>query len=183
MIQSGIHVKLNMVVMNGRNIEDIIPMLELARDKPISVRYIEEMPFNGTQGQGNKTLWTHTQILDLITTHFPTLQKLVDPPASTAMNYKVPGFKGDFGIIAAYSRTFCGTCNRIRLTPKGVIKTCLYDDGIFNVKDMMRSGANDEELIGALQSALGNRAKDGREAEQNRKALNPVSESMATIGG
>lgn len=183
MIQSGIHVKLNMVVMNGKNISDIIPMLDLTKEKPISVRFIEEMPFNGTKGQGNDSIWTHIQILNHIKNHFNSIEKLPDPPASTSMNYKVSGYKGDFGIIAAYSRTFCGSCNRIRLTPKGLIKTCLYDDGIFNVKDLMRKGATDEELIGALKSAIGSRAKDGREAEQNRKLFNPVSESMATIGG
>ena len=183
MIQSGIHVKLNMVVMNGKNISDIIPMLDLTKEKPISVRFIEEMPFNGTKGQGNDSIWTHIQILNHIKNHFNSIEKLPDPPASTSMNYKVSGYQGDFGIIAAYSRTFCGSCNRIRLTPKGLIKTCLYDDGIFNVKDLMRKGATDEELIGALKSAIGSRAKDGREAEQNRKLFNPVSESMATIGG
>ena len=183
MIQSGIHVKLNMVVMNGKNISDIIPMLNLTKEKPISVRFIEEMPFNGTKGQGNDSIWTHIQILNHIKNHFNSIEKLPDPPASTSMNYKVSGYLGDFGIIAAYSRTFCGSCNRIRLTPKGLIKTCLYDDGIFNVKDLMRKGATDEELIGALKSAIGSRAKDGREAEQNRKLFNPVSESMATIGG
>jgi len=183
MIDAGIHVKLNMVVMNGKNIEDIIPMLEMAKDQPISVRYIEEMPFNGTEGQGNATLWNYRQILDHIKSVYPDVQKLQDPPGSTSMNYKVPGFEGDFGIIAAYSRTFCGSCNRIRLTPKGVIKTCLYDNGVFNVKDMMRQGATDNELITALQSAINNRAKDGFEAENARKTAFPVSESMATIGG
>ena len=184
MIDEGIHVKLNMVVMNGKNIDDIIPMLELAREKPISVRFIEEMPFNGTIGQGNDSLWTYVQILDHIKSRYPDIEKLVDPPASTSMNYKVPGFKGDFWYHkAAYSRTFCGSCNRIRLTPKGVIKTCLYDDGIFNVKNMMRHGATDQELIEGLKSAIENRAKDGKEAEANRKLRFPVSESMATIGG
>ena len=183
MIDSGIHVKLNMVVMNGKNVQDIIPMLLLTKDQPISVRYIEEMPFNGTEGQGNSTLWSFTQILDHIKKEYPDVQKLPDPPSSTALNYKVPGFRGDFGIIAAYSRTFCGTCNRIRLTPKGMIKTCLYDNGVFNVKDMMRQGATDEELILALKSAIGSKAKDGFEAERARKSMFPVSESMATIGG
>ncbi|MEE9374446.1 MAG: GTP 3',8-cyclase MoaA [Saprospiraceae bacterium] len=183
MIDAGIHVKINMVVMNGRNIEDIIPMLEMTKDKPISVRYIEEMPFNGTKGQGNETLWAYKQILDHIKMKYPDIQKIPDPPFSTSMSYKVRGFVGSFGVIAAYSRTFCGTCNRIRLTPKGVIKTCLYDNGIFNIKSMMRSGANNEEIIEALKSAIAHKAKNGHEAENRRKLAHPVSESMATIGG
>ncbi len=181
-LDEGLELKLNMVVMDGKNIEDIIPMVELARDKKLSVRFIEEMPFNGTLGQGNKSFWSHKKILSHIESKFPALEKLVDPPFSTSSNYKINGFAGDFGIIAAYSRTFCGTCNRIRLTPTGVIKTCLYDNGIFNVRDIIRAGATDEELKTALLSALGNRSKDGFEAEKKR-ASSPVSESMATIGG
>ncbi len=183
MLELGMEVKINMVVMNGKNIEDIIPMLELAKDHPVSVRYIEEMPFNGTEGQGNDTLWTHHQILDHIKIIYPNILKLKDPPFSTSMDYSVDEFKGNFGIIAAYSRTFCGTCNRIRLTPKGELKTCLYDNGVFNIKKLMREGATDTELVTALKSALGSRARDGHEAERNRKDLFPVSESMATIGG
>jgi len=183
MLDLEIKVKINMVVMKNKNLDDIIPMLELGKSKPISVRFIEEMPFNGTLGQGNDSLWTHHQILHHIKEKYPKVVKLEDPKYSTSMNYEIDGFKGNFGIIAAYSRTFCGTCNRIRLTPQGGIKTCLYDHGIFNIKNMMREGATDKELITALQSAISHRAKDGHEAEENRKAKFPVSESMATIGG
>jgi len=98
------------------------------------------------------------------------------------MNYKVPSYKGTVGIIAAYSRTFCGTCNRIRITPQGQLKTCLYDSGVFNIKKLMREGATDEQLRTTFLDAFKNRAKDGFEAEQSRFG-NGVSESMATIGG
>ena len=183
MLDLDIKVKINMVVMNNKNADDIIPMLELAKNDPISVRYIEEMPFNGTDGQGNESMWTYHQILDHIKEKYPNVRKLKDPDFSTSMNYGIDGFEGDFGIIAAYSRTFCGTCNRIRLTPQGQIKTCLYDHGVFNIKNMMREGATDTQLITALQSAISNRFKDGHEAEAKRNQLFPVSESMATIGG
>jgi len=183
MLELNMEVKINTVVMNGKNIEDIIPLLELGQNSPISVRYIEEMPFNGTEGQGNESLWTHLQILEHIKNKYPNIHKLEDSPSSTSMNYEIDGFEGSFGIIAAYSRTFCGSCNRLRLTAQGSIKTCLYDNGIFNVKNMMRDGATDEELIIALKSALSHRAKDGHEAEKKRQEFFPVSESMATIGG
>jgi cyclic pyranopterin phosphate synthase len=121
--------------------------------------------------------------LETLQGHFPNLEKLPDPPSSTSYNYKIPGHQGTVGIIAAYSRTFCGTCNRIRLTPQGLLKTCLYDDGVFNIKNLLRAGANDEQLGQALLDALGHRAKDGFEAERNRQFGLPVGESMATIGG
>jgi len=183
LLEHKIPTKINAVVMNGRNIDDIIPMVSLAKEHPVSVRFIEEMPFNGTGKEDNQLLWDFPKILEHIKAHFPNVEKIKDPKHSTSFNYKIPGFKGTFGIIAAYSRLFCGSCNRIRLTPQGTLKTCLNDDGVFNLKNLIREGGSDEHLKTALLDALGNRAKDGFEAEQNRNFDFPVSESMATIGG
>ena len=177
-----IKTKINAVVMEGRNIDDLIPLVELSRNQPIDVRFIEEMPFNGS-GTNGELNWNYKKILAHIKTAFPNIEKITDPPFSTSMNYQIPGFKGSVGIIAAYSRLFCGSCNRIRLTPQGQLKTCLYDNGIFNVKKIIRENATDGQLKTTFLEALGNRAKDGFEAEKNRNFDNPISESMATIGG
>ena len=64
-----------------------------------------------------------------------------------------------------------------------MLKTCLYDDGVFNIKNLIRNGATNEQMETAFSDALGSRAKDGFEAENRRKFGIPVSESMATIGG
>jgi len=183
LLEHGIKTKINAVVMEGQNIEDIIPMVALTQKNDVSVRFIEEMPFNGEGSHYAELKWNHRKILDHIKEAFPKLEKLPDPPNATASHYQVPGYQGNIGIIAAYSRTFCGTCNRIRITPKGMLKTCLYDKGVFNIRDIMRAGATDEQLRDTFLSALGNRAKDGWEAEKRRGFNLPVSESMATIGG
>ncbi len=183
LIRHGIPTKINAVVMEGKNIGDILPLVELAREYPVSVRFIEEMPFNGEGRLALGQFWDHRRILDHIRTRYPEMEKVPDPPHSTSYNYHIPGFQGKIGLIAAYSRTFCGTCNRIRLTPQGTLKTCLYDDGVFNIKNLMRAGATDEQLTESLVQALNHRAKDGWEAEKNRNFGLPISESMSTIGG
>ena len=182
LLSHDFEVKINAVVMAGKNEEDIIPLASLAKDLPVSVRFIEEMPFNGEGAHYPKLQWDYKAILQKIKTKFPNLQKLSDPPSSTSMNYKNPLHQGTIGIIPAYSRTFCGTCNRIRITPKGQLKTCLYDNGIFNIKTLMREGATDEQLRATFLDAFKHRAKNGFEAEKGRFG-NDVSESMATIGG
>ncbi len=175
--------KINAVVMDGKNDEDILPMVALTKDAPISVRFIEEMPFNGTGAQAQQALrWHFRAIIEHIESRYQ-LTKLKDAPNSTSLNYQIKGFKGTIGVIPAFSRTFCGTCNRIRLTPQGVLKTCLYGDGVFNIKNLMRAGATDDQLGVALTEALGNRAKDGFEAESRRAFGRPSQDSMATIGG
>ncbi len=181
LLKHNIPVKINAVVMEGRNTEDIISMAELTRQYPVSVRFIEEMPFNG-EGQHYPVLkWTHKRILAELKEAFPTIEKVADRPHATAMHYQVAGHPGDIGIIAAFSRTFCGSCNRIRITALGDLKTCLYDSGVLNLRDKIRDGATDGELESLLRVAFANRPKDGFEAEAQRSGK--VVESMSTIGG
>jgi molybdenum cofactor biosynthesis enzyme MoaA len=111
------------------------------------------------------------------------MHKVSDDPFSTANHYAIPGYRGNIGVIAAFSRTFCGTCNRIRVTAQGGLKTCLYGQDVLNVKDIMRSGATNESLEKELLQAFNSRAKDGYEAEAQRPILLPVFESMSMIGG
>jgi molybdenum cofactor biosynthesis protein A len=183
LIHHGVPVKVNAVVMEEKNILDIIPLIELTKHHPVSVRFIEEMPFNGEGSHYPKLSWTYKKILQHIQQYYPNIQKIADPENSTAYHYSIPGHAGNIGIIAAFSRTFCGSCNRIRLTAQGVLKTCLYDNGVLNIRDLMRSGASDQEVKAALVGAFNNRPKDGLEAEQKRIHHTPVSESMSTIGG
>ncbi len=182
LLESPVNLKLNAVVMHDHNIEDIIPMVALTESADVSVRFIEEMPFNGVEKQA-PLIWDYKKILDHIKFAFPNLEKLKDPLGSTSLNYRVEGHKGTFGIIPAYTRSFCGSCNRIRLTPKGTIKTCLYDDGVFSLRDMLRAGASNDEVAEAILQACNHRAKDGFEAESSRKGKLKIAESMATIGG
>ena len=181
LIQAGFQVKINAVVMHGKNEEDIIELTEFARTHPVSVRFIEEMPFNGSGLVEEKLFWDHVRILERIRSQFPDLKTRPFLFGETAKTYEIPGFQGNVGIIAAFSRTFCGTCNRIRLTAKGQVKTCLYDDGVFDLKAYLRGGISDEEIKIQLMTLFKARSLDGFEAEKNRKGV--ITESMTTIGG
>jgi molybdenum cofactor biosynthesis enzyme MoaA len=140
LLTHNIEVKLNAVVMEGKNTDDIFSLVELTKDLPVAVRFIEEMPFNGHSHVYKDITWSHVKILDAIREKYPAIQKIPDPAYSTSYNYQVPNHKGSVGIIAAYTRSFCGTCNRIRLTPEGSLKTCLYDAKGINIKDLVRKG-------------------------------------------
>jgi cyclic pyranopterin phosphate synthase len=181
LLSHDIPVKINSVVMEGKNTQDIKPMAMLTKDKNVSVRFIEEMPFNGS-GDHHHT-WSYKKIIDYLKAEFPGIAKLPDPENSTSYNYKIPGYEGTVGVIAAFSRTFCGTCNRIRLTAQGTLKTCLYDDGVLDIKKLLRSGMPDEDLKLTLLTAFNNRPATGFEAELKRKDHRSVHESMSSIGG
>ncbi|MDR3025569.1 GTP 3',8-cyclase MoaA [Chryseobacterium sp.] len=182
LLQHHIKVKINTVVMENENIEDIIPLVELTKDLPVDVRFIEEMPFNG--GDTDISLkWNFSQIYNYIKEYFPEIQKIQDPKHSTAYNYKIPGFAGNIGIIAAYTRSFCGDCNRIRITPSGILRTCLYEGTGINLKDEIRMGKTDEELKDIIINSIQNKPKDGWEAQKESLTASQIHQSMATIGG
>ncbi len=177
LLDEGFKVKINAVIMKGKNEEDLYALADFAKNNPIDVRFIEEMPFNGaTMNDIIDYKEIHHRLLD----QYPELTPLAFQKSETSQNYEVPGFKGRLGIIAAYSRTFCGTCNRLRITPNGQLKTCLYDSGRLSLIDFMRTHDDPESLQQFIIKSIGARYKNGLEAELDR---NPVHESMATIGG
>ncbi|MVM29161.1 GTP 3',8-cyclase MoaA [Spirosoma sp. HMF4905] len=185
LLKAGIETKINAVVMDGQNTQDLIPLANLTRSLPVDVRFIEEMPFNGGGSHYPVLNWTYRRIVDELQEHFPGMQKQPGLPFSTSTTYQIPGHQGTIGVIAAFSRTFCGTCNRIRLTAQGTLKTCLYDDGVLDVRALLRSGSSDDILTDAFLHAFAHRPVNGFDAEQNRSLRfgGSISESMATIGG
>ena len=179
-LDRDVKVKLNMVVMKHVNEEDIIPMAELARHSNVSVRFLEEMPFDG-KDEVKPSFFTHHDILKTLENHIGTLNKLPYKSGETSTNYKVEGWKGELGVIASYSRTFCGTCNRLRVTPTGKLKTCLYSKNDLDIRQMLRDGSSDDEISEAIQLAVARKHANGVEAERDRD--HHINESMASIGG
>lgn len=180
MVEKGFEVKLNAVIADGKNTQDILPFIELTKTRKISVRFLEEMPFNGT-GTFEVPSWNHVVIKRHVLDHYPTMQRIPSEQSSTSINYQIPGYQGTFGIIASYSRTFCGTCNRLRLSATGELRTCLYGAPALNLRDLLRSGAGRNEVIHELLHAVAKKEKDGFEAEAIQ-AQTP-KKSMSFLGG
>ncbi len=181
LVRAGISTRINAVILRGINEEDLLPLAMMTRTHGLDVRFIEEMPFNG-EGHRGELMWDFRKLREELMKYFPSMRQVPGEPSATAVNYAVEGHAGRIGIIAAYSRTFCGTCNRIRITPQGQLKTCLYDGGVLDIRKLLREGTSEAGLAAAIEKAVMNRARDGFEAERNR-VKNPVHESMATIGG
>lgn len=179
--QSSLNLKLNVVVQAGFNTDEINDFVALTKDKNVTVRFIEEMPFNGKGQREIQENWNYTRILEEIQSEFK-VEPVVSEKSSTSRNFKVDGHKGSVGIIPAFTRTICNDCNRIRITPIGTFKNCLFDDGVFNIRDFLRNGASNEDLKELFLSLVKDKPENGFVAEANRSKGN-VSESMSTIGG
>jgi molybdenum cofactor biosynthesis protein A len=178
LLQHDMQVKINAVVMENVNTDELTAFTALTHDNALSVRFIEEMPFNGQGHAFSGITWNYHKILDTISEIY-TLQKIADAPHSTSLNYHIPGHKGNIGVIPAYSRTFCGTCNRLRISATGSMKTCLYGNDVLNVKELLQQEAL--QLLPAIQSAIHARFANGFEAELHHTEKN--MESMSVIGG
>lgn len=179
--QSSLRLKLNVVVQAGFNTDEIVDFVALTQHKDLAVRFIEEMPFNGKGQRDIEENWTFRKILEEIQTQYQVVP-IASEKSSTSRNYRIEGFKGTVGIIPAFTRTICDDCNRIRITPVGTFKNCLFDDGVFSIRDFLRGGASNEDLKELFLSLVKDKPKNGFVAEANR-TKGSVSESMSTIGG
>ena len=179
--KSSMNLKLNVVVQSGINTNEINDFVRLTKDKDIAVRFIEEMPFNGEGQRSIEENWNYNKILDEIKSEF-SVTEIQSEKSSTSRNFSIENHKGSVGIIPAFTRTICGDCNRIRLTSTGTFKNCLFDDGVFNLRDYLRNGASNEDLKELFLSLVKEKPENGFVAEANRKK-GDVSESMSTIGG
>jgi len=179
--KSNLKLKLNVVVQSGFNTDEIIDFVELSKEKDIAVRFIEEMPFNGKGQRTMQEVWDFNKIIGHIKNNYSDVENVLSKKSSTSRNYKIPNYKGTFGIIPAFTRTICADCDRIRITATGMFKNCLFDGGVFNVRDFIRNGASDDELKELFIKTVHKKPKNGFIAEASRDS--DVSESMSTIGG
>jgi molybdenum cofactor biosynthesis protein A len=182
LLETAIPVKINAVVMAGKNIHCLPDLIQLAEKHKVEVRLIEEMPFNGRK-EPHKIYWSSQDIEKYLNTHHPKWTPLPLQAHSSARIFKNDQYPGTIGIIDAYSRSFCGTCNRVRINAQGDLINCLYGKGEGSLRDIIRGGSTDEELAFAIQQMVQKKYKNGFEAEEITRKEDPFFESMSTIGG
>jgi len=177
-LELNIPLKINTVVSESTSDKEIVNLGELPRKHAISLRFIEMMPFSGA-----KKILPRPQgkLLDRLNSLFPNLQECQTDIISTARLFSCPEFRGTIGIIEGNTRKFCATCNKVRITPEGRMKTCLYDNGVLNLKSMLRSGASDKMVISAIIRSVNQRHIDGHATERMNDCKNEPS--MTKIGG
>ncbi|NXI51137.1 MOCS1 protein, partial [Chloroceryle aenea] len=166
-VMEGIHkatelgyrpVKVNCVVMRGFNEDELLGFVDFTKDLPLDVRFIEYMPFDGNKWNFKKMV-SYKEMLDTIKQRWPELEKLPCETSSTAKSYKVPHFQGQISFITSMSEHFCGSCNRLRITADGNLKVCLFGNSEVSLRDHLRSGASEEELVQIIGAAVGRKKK------------------------
>lgn len=181
LLARGIRTKINVVTMKGTNDDEIGDFVELTKNAALDVRFIEAMPFN--DDDGNRKLYlSHQDILEIIRKSHPEIAPIQGENNSSSVAYQVPGFKGTVGIIPAYSRSLCGSCNRLRLTPKGTMLNCLYSTKGIELLPLLRQGISQEDLASLITDFVKGKHKTGHDTQRLEQA-GDVFASMTSIGG
>ncbi|PWA04624.1 GTP 3',8-cyclase MoaA [Flavobacterium psychrotolerans] len=185
LLNNDFKIKINVVLIKGFNEVEIIDFIKLTEFLPLSIRFIEFMPFAGNEWDRSKMV-SQKEILDLVQHHFSEshLEKLEDDKNFTAREFKIKNYLGSFGIISSITNPFCDGCNRIRLTANGKIKNCLFSNSETDLLTPFRNGESIDQLIAfAIKNKKKVRAGMTTIEEVNNPALNQDNRSMIAIGG
>ena len=172
-------IKVNAVAIKGFTETEVPALAELARRKPYVVRFIEFMPLDADGTWRNDEVLTGAEIRAIIEERWP-LEEIPAKPSSTARRFRFADGAGEVGFVNPVSEPFCSSCDRIRLTADGQLRTCLFSRREWDLKTPLRNGATDAELEHELRWAVAHKELKHR---INEAGFVPASRSMSQIGG
>jgi len=157
-LRVGLKLKVNCVVMPGVNDDEVLDFVELARSQPLTVRFIEFMPFLDNSWNISGVV-SSSEIREKIGEKFQ-LFPVATAPGQVASSYQIPGFRGEVEFVSSVTESFCGDCNRLRLTADGLVKSCLFLPAEISLRDLLRGDASEAELLSAVQNCLDGKWKE-----------------------
>ena len=172
-------IKVNAIAIKGFTETEVLGLAELARRKPYVVRFIEFMPLDADEAWAGDKVLTGGEVRAIVETRWP-LEELPAKASSTARRFRFADGAGELGFVSPVSEPFCSTCDRIRLTADGHLRTCLFSRREWDLKTPLRDGASDEELRALLRHAVAHKELKHR---VNDPGFVRASRSMSQIGG
>jgi GTP 3',8-cyclase len=173
-------IKINCVAIKGLTEIEVPALAELARRTPYVVRFIEFMPLDADRAWTADQVLTGGEIRSLIEERYGALVELPTKASSTARRFRFADGKGELGFINPVSEPFCSSCDRIRVTADGQLRTCLFSRREWDVKTALRDGRSDAEVAAFLRFAVRHKELKHR---VNEPGFVPASRSMSQIGG
>lgn len=175
-------VKVNMVVKKGLNDDAVIPMAAYFRGTGIILRYIEFMDVGTTNGWRLEDVVPGKEILSRINQQWPLEPVPPTRPGDVATRYRYRDGKGEIGIITSVTHPFCQNCTRARLSPEGLLYTCLFGQSGTDLRSLVRSQKSDQEIVSSIKAIWDNRTDHYSEIRSSLTPGLPKIE-MSHIGG
>jgi cyclic pyranopterin phosphate synthase len=173
-------IKVNCVAIKGFTEDEVPALAELARRKPYVVRFIEFMPLDADRAWKADAVLTGAEIRALIEERFGPLVELPAKASSTARRFRFADGAGEIGFVNPVSEPFCSSCDRIRLTADGQLRTCLFSRREWDLKTPLRDGSSDERVADLIRYAVRHKELKHR---VNEPGFVRASRSMSQIGG
>jgi len=174
-------VKINAVIVRGRNDHEMVDFARFARENNLSIRFIEFMPLDSGHEWSRNMVVSGKEVFEAINAVYPL--ELIDQTRGSETSWKyrfADGSPGEIGLISPVTEMFCGACSRIRLTADGQIRTCLFSTTEHNLRDITRSGASREEIVDFIESVT---LKKEPRHYINDPGFVHASRTMSFIGG
>jgi len=147
-------VKVNAVLMRGVNDDEMVDFATFGREKGVVVRFIEFMPLDADGAWTGEQVVSATEILAAVGAVYP-LEPVPGRGSQPAERYVYTDGKGEVGVVPSVTRSFCGTCDRVRLTADGMFRNCLFATRETDLRAVLRSGASDDDLAAAIEADVG----------------------------
>lgn len=183
--RAGLHpIKINMVPLKGVNEEEVLDFARLTVNLPYQVRFIELMPFEKSKADFENGFLPNEHLEEKIREVYE-LEEInsgrgrADGPAKM---FRIRGAKGEIGFISSISEHICSSCNRLRLTADGHLRSCLFSEEETDLKDPLRSGCSDEELKKLISLAIA-RKPETTKSVKGKPSLRKCAKAMSSIGG
>ena len=173
-------VKINVVAMRGVNDDELVDFARLTLNLPVTVRFIELMPFDSDQVWKTGRFLSVDRMKSTLMETWPQMMPL-QGSATETWSARIPGGRGQVALIPAFTRSLCGQCNRIRVTADGRLRNCLYSESEYSLRNVLRGNGTDEDIIRVLHRGIHEKAEDGWVAQ--RASLKRFRVSMTQIGG
>ncbi len=175
-------IKINAVAMRNFTEDEVVAFAMLARRKPYVVRFIEFMPLDADELWDRNSVLTGDEIKAIIEREVMPLVAIPSlDPAETSTKYRFADGIGEMGFINPVSHAFCSSCDRIRITAEGMLRTCLFAHIETDLKTVLRSGASDEVLEETIRRAVWK--KEMKHFINDGEAFKRTKRSMSQIGG
>jgi cyclic pyranopterin phosphate synthase len=172
-------VKINTVVERGVNDDEILDLADFGRRLGVEVRFIEFMPLDAEGHWGNDKVVSQDEIVSTIAEVYP-LESVPARGAAPADRWRYLDGQGTVGVIPSVTKPFCGDCDRVRLTADGQFRTCLFATTEFDLRRLLRDGADDDALASEIERAVGTKWAGHQINQVN--FIRP-GRSMSQIGG
>jgi GTP 3',8-cyclase len=173
-------IKVNAVLLRGLSEPDVVPLAEMARHRPYVVRFIEVMPLDAPRDWARTSVLSGAEVRAMIEERWPLVPAGRERPSAPGTHWRFADGAGELQFVSSVTESFCGSCDRLRLTADGQLRTCLFAESETDLRGPMRAGVSDAELSTIIREAVAGKGPGHGMADPS---WTYVGRPMSMIGG